>query len=274
MPEPLGTTIPDDISWLIYGAPGEGKTNTLGTLAKLGKVEILSFDPNRLNTIVGVPDIYADYFQTRDMEKEASPLFTKVHDTLDKLLSLNPYPYIATCLDSYTFLADIIQGHILTLTGRWEIFKNPKFVGMKGVEPGFRRGDYGPHADLSENIIRKFLSLPGYKIMTSHGRVVTDDERNILLFLPASFGQGFPQTLPGFFNEMYRCKVKTGTEKTKPTYELQTRSDSQWGAKSGLNVYNKVLRKNEPVLDMYEPADLADIITKYQTARKKAGYAN
>jgi hypothetical protein len=293
MPQTLSNELPDFYNILEYGDSGSGKTRSLATLAKAcrelygeaAKIYIFSFDPNRLATIKGVPGIEWDDYSLfsadstmanlKPGDKLSDKLVTDLLDRAVKLYSAvwanvqelkKSCLYKAVAFDSITYFMEIVRYYIMKLSGRGAISYGKPVV--KGQDPAFSMSDFGTHGDLTSDVLAMLLSLPCHKVVTSHSRIVQNEDTGSMMYLPAAFGQKFPQELPRMFNEVYRMVVKPKLN-AAPEYKFQTRNDAQWPAKTSLNAYNVKTGNLEPILDMWEEPDFSVIFKKVEAKRKE-----
>jgi hypothetical protein len=279
MPQELTYDSLEFLKLLVYGDSGSGKTLFLSTMPK--PLYIFSFDPNGLESIKGTPGIFFDDYrlfsaaeakalqqgktlqeqQALDTINRAVKLYSAVWHNIQELKTNCTYASVA--FDSVTFFAEIVRFYIMNLSGRSKNYGKPV---VTSNDMSFTQSDFGTHNDLAGDIIDMFLSIPAHAVVTSHGKIADNEDTGAVEYLAGSFGKRFPRELPRKFNEVYRMIVKTRTNQL-PEYKLQTRSDSNWPAKTNMNWYNPTTKKQESILDQFETPDFQHLLSKVQTKR-------
>jgi len=114
------------------------------------------------------------------------------------------------------------------------------------------RQAYGAMQEQMADIIRGFRDLPGKHVYMSAKLEKTQDEMGRVLYAPSMPGNKTGQSLPYFFDEVLALRVERDAE-GNTRRALMTDGDGLWLAKD-----------RSGKLDVWEDADLGDIIRKIQ----------
>jgi phage nucleotide-binding protein len=114
------------------------------------------------------------------------------------------------------------------------------------------RQAYGAMQEQMADIIRGFRDLPGKHVYMSAKLEKTQDEMGRVLYAPSMPGNKTGQSLPYFFDEVLALRVEKDAE-GNTRRALMTDGDGLWLAKD-----------RSGKLDVWEDADLGDIIRKIQ----------
>ena len=114
------------------------------------------------------------------------------------------------------------------------------------------RQAYGAMQEQMADIIRGFRDLPGKHVYMSAKLEKTQDEMGRVLYAPSMPGNKTGQSLPYFFDEVLALRVERDAE-GMTRRALMTDGDGLWLAKD-----------RSGKLDVWEDADLGDIIRKIQ----------
>jgi phage nucleotide-binding protein len=114
------------------------------------------------------------------------------------------------------------------------------------------RQAYGAMQEQMADIIRGFRDLPGKHVYMSAKLEKTQDEMGRVLYAPSMPGNKTGQSLPYFFDEVLALRVEKDAE-GMTRRALMTDGDGLWLAKD-----------RSGKLDVWEDADLGDIIRKIQ----------
>jgi cephalosporin hydroxylase len=213
-----------NVSLLLAGPPGSGKSHTAATAAKaLGKMWVANFD-------LGASRVYEPFIrdgidiQVHDyIDEPGNPdACQRFHDAIDKML----LDYTLTCkvqvlpeekppvvhvLDSMTTMIEsLIQLHF---------YKNPKAGGKRRgilndtpVVPTL--DDWNVIISTVKPLIRKFVSLPGLKIITAHDVAITNEKGNLLELLPSVPGKNkYARSFASIFTAAGYCERDTVNNK-------------------------------------------------------------
>jgi hypothetical protein len=281
-----------DVNILDYGDSGSGKTRALSTLPT--PCHLFGFDPNKFITIIdwiNHCDVDAhDYrlFTSEELSKVAASgnnniisatileraqrLYSKLWQDVNKLKA-NPVnakgePYKSFGFDSVSFfMEDLIKPYIMAINGRGANYCKPA---QKGQDPAFSLSDFGTASELGMNVLEVFLSLPGIKVVTSHGKVSMDKDGAIKEYFSGSFGQDWARTLPRRFNEVYRSVVTPHfvSSNTPNEYHFVTQSEGSWPAKTSFNYWDAQAGELKPILSAKEPCNYSKILAKVEAKQK------
>ncbi len=198
-----------NISLLLAGPPGSGKSRLAGSAARdLGGAEVQNFDLTASKVYDqfkrGGTDIkIIDYIDAPDFPDSCQ----RLNDRIDELLKGDAECKPVTILDSMTTMIEsLIQLHF---------YKNPK-------DKKARRGifndmpvvptldDWNVIISTLKPLIRKFVSLPGVKIVTAHDMAVTNSNGDVLELLPSVPGKNkYARAFASIFTAAGYCEKDT-----------------------------------------------------------------
>jgi hypothetical protein len=223
------------IKMLLLGHSGAGKTGVTGSLAKSHRLFYFDFDNG--TKILRDPqivkpewrkNIYIKHFydKTVFVMGKAEPegtAFDKFNKTLadwkeDDGTSLgNIYSWginDVIILDSFSFLANIVQNNVL------------KFAGRAGGKPQIQ--DIGAIQDALENVLETLYN-PAVKcnvIVTAHLTRQADDlSGGLQKLMIATIGKKLGPKIPRYFNNMLLCEQKSENKIIKPRLLTQATFD-------------------------------------------------
>lgn len=217
--ESLSTTTKPviDLSVLVIGDSGTGKTNAIRTLSK---PFVYDFDKG-MATLHGSGTPYATFrdapygapaMPARGIYKygTAWSAFIDHLNGVGKQIDAGTCPYNALAFDSLTLLGDIALNFVMNVAGNG------------GQAPGIQH--WGAQMNKLSMIIAQITSWPGIKYMTAHVQRDTNALTNAIEMLPLITGK-LSGKVPMYFDEVYYSDVqRTGNKAHK--YSFITRSDS------------------------------------------------
>ncbi len=214
-----GNTLTTDpwLRLLIIGKSGSGKTHLVAEgLKQEWMQDAYIFDTDlRLESILSrfgteVLD-HIEYDRYRDLSTTFGGSFAKAQAKkieLTRLIQSNdPSAPKSIIIDSGSFLAKLILNEALHLDGK-----------SSDTKPNLAH--YGTLANKMERFVSELTGLPCNIILTVHENVVKDDITGALNW-DIALTKSLRNTLPGYFNEVYQCKVRTLGKDIK--YEVHPR---------------------------------------------------
>jgi hypothetical protein len=235
----------ESITLLLYGASGKGKTRFLGTA---GDDTLIIETGAGLETLLS-PDFKAKFKSNPKIafvEEEIDPktgifksadAFDKVTDLLDLALA---DPTIKTvAVDDATFLQYFANNKALDInkdTNRSKTIDQARKIGI----PLMAIQDFGTQMKIIEWFLATYI--PQFKragknfILTAHERLTFEkgdkvgDLATISKITPGFIGQSFPDTVPAFFDWVWRAESVSGGESIK--YRFRTVGDEKLIAKT------------------------------------------
>ena len=204
---PNGTDLRADqfLNLMLIGESGSGKTNLFAEGLKYEWMQpAYIFDTDmRLQAILARygPEVtdHIEYDQYRDLANAFGGAFAKATAKKVELTRIitkgGPLAPKSIIVDSGSFLAKLVINEALKLDG-----KSPDTC------PGLNH--YGTLATKMERFVSELSGLPCHFILTVHENVVKDDVTGALHW-GIALTKYLRNTLPGYFNEVYQCKVKT-----------------------------------------------------------------
>ncbi len=225
---PNGTDLRADqfLNLMIIGESGSGKTNLYAEGIKYEWMQpAYVFDTDmRLQALLARfgPEVldHLSYDQFRDLANAFGGSFAKAQAKKVELTRLvtkgGPNAPKSIIVDSGTFLAKLIINEALKLDGK-----------SADTSPGLNH--YGSLATKMERFISELSGLPCNFILTVHENVVKDDVTGALQW-GIALTKYLRNTLPGYFNEVYQCKVKKMGSDIK--YEVHPRPHGGYPSKT------------------------------------------
>ena len=205
------------LNLMIIGKSGSGKTHLLAEGLKYEWMQpAYIYDTDlRLQSILSRfgPEVldHIQFDQYRDLATTFGGAFAKAQAKkmeLTRLIQRNdPMAPKSNIIDSGTFLAKLILNEALKLDGK-----------APDTKPGINH--YGTLASTMERFISELTGLPCNIIFTVHENVMKDDVTGCLSWDIALI-KYLRNTLPGYFNEVYQCTVRTIGKEIK--YEVHPR---------------------------------------------------
>lgn len=187
---------------LVVGRAGTGKTSFAGTFPK---PYFFDFDKGMLS----LRGKNVEYDTYEDFAKFVSEWRKKIVDP----------QYETLVVDSVSSLVEYCQEYVKKLNGKTDMS-----LPMWGV--------------MIDQLQALFLSMGKvnkHVVLTAHEQTVQDGITGEILVLPLVVGKQLPSQIGMFFDEVYRTQV--GKDKDgNPVYQLITRGDTRFAAKSRLGV--------------------------------------
>jgi len=235
------------LNLMIIGESGSGKSNLFAEGLKYEWMQpAYIFDTDlRLQSILARygPEVldHLKYDGYRDLANAFGGAFAKAQAKKVELTRLvtkggadAPKSII---VDSGSFLAKLVINEALKLDGK-----------SADSQPGLNH--YGMLATKMERFISELSGLPCNFILTVHENVVKDDVTGALHW-GIALTKYLRNTLPGYFNEVYQCKVKTLGSEVK--YEVFPRPHGGYPSKTCV----KEMGKSEDHASIWRKLDSA-----------------
>jgi hypothetical protein len=196
-----------DISFLLIGEPGTGKTHFLGTLPK----PLYVFDVDKgMRTLFGVEGITYDTFRDAPYGMAAAPGLYKwgagwsaMRKKAEELT--RDCPYAAVAIDTVSFAWELAKNYARA--------KNPAKQGPEAME----LPQWGDAAGQMKAFLDVFLAIPAIKVATCHVKRDINPVTETVEFLPLLEGQ-MQGKIGGFFDECYYTNIKKEGSGDKATY--------------------------------------------------------
>lgn len=209
----------DNLKILVCGPPGTGKTCFAAGLPY--PILYLDFD-GKVNSAARWHESDTERLTQIDVRQLGKRLdgvdpiaeFLKIIAELGEQQKTGTMKYKTLVIDSATTFSSAVLNHIVKT--------NPgikRVVSNQGVQPGMQ--DFGILKREFEKLIPGLLSLPMNVVMTAHIKTDRSELTGEIIRSPIMDGS-FAQSLPIFFEEVYRVYMKDG----KPY--AQTKSDSYY----------------------------------------------
>lgn len=219
----------DRLKFLVYGAPGVGKTSLAGTID--GRVLLISAEAGTLclaHKDIDVIDVTVDEKGNQVDKEHRIDRFGKIYQYLIQPEAREKYDWIF--IDSLT---EVSQNLLEMLMEQ-----------MSGEKDGFKM--WGEYAKRARGLIKSFRDLPFYNVVFTALETEDRDENNRRLMRVDMQGK-IGKQLPAFFDEVFWMHSDPETSVRMLTTKQTDR---------------EVAKDRSGKLDMNEPPDLGAIFKK------------
>lgn len=191
---------------LIYGRSGTGKTSFA---CSFPRPYVFDFDNGMLSQ------------RGRDVEFDCFSDWKSAEAKLRELEADCKYETII--IDSITTMQEYMMKDIL--------------LASKRSKPTLH--EWGSLIDRLQDVFMRATKMASHVIITAHEQLIQDDITSEVQILPLIVGKKLPGQITIWFDEAYRMQVGRG-KKGEPVYQLLTRADTKYTAKSRLRVLDTV----------------------------------
>ena len=192
---------------LCYGKSGTGKTTFA---CSFPKAYVFDFDNGMLSQ------------RGKDVEYDTYKDWGKAEMKLQELETSCPYDTLV--FDSVTIMQELMMEEVLYVSKR----KMPTLH------------DWGMLINKLQNTFSRVTRMAPNVVVTAHEQLIQDDITSEVLIQPLIVGKKLPGQIPLWFDEVYRMQVSRDT-KGKAVYQMLTRADVKYSAKSRLGVLDTVM---------------------------------
>lgn len=242
----------ESVTCLFYGGAGTGKTDFCGSIGNRGLF---------INTGAGTETIKQRYdCDIIDISEEVDPktgifkeakAFDMVTEVIDWAFTQEKYKVIA--LDDATYFNRFARNRALEITKQHKGSQSLDISRKEGVIT-MAIGDFGVEMSAVEwflsTYIPQFKSRGIHFILTAHERLFYNkaskpgEVATVRKTCPAFTGQSFPDTIPGFFDIVWRFEAAGGGDRIK--YRALTAGDEDTTAKTR---YRDIFAEKEELTD-------------------------
>lgn len=213
----------DNLSILIYGASGTGKTNIIATAAELGKVLLVDLDKGtatltRPHLSKYLPKIQVVEIDFNDVDKIYKAALVNTVEAWNKIGVVTDEPFKTLVFDTYSEAQWLFQKELRRAN-------NTLGTGL-AYRKNLEIQNWGSLTDLNKLILTSFREVPMTVVFTMHEVLDKDEVSGAIYGGPAIHGKLVTE-IPKYFDIVARTFVDM-----QGKYSVTTKAANKWTAKT------------------------------------------